>query len=239
MIISICRIPIRVEPLYEYTSLCLASYVTRSEFYKCEIMIDEPEIDSEIDRNENKSFERGYYEFSLLCRKLATVLLSYSCVLLHSSAIEIDGVGYLFLGKSGTGKSTLSEFCIRQFPNSRIINGDKPFIRVSEDGTVRAYGTPWCGKENYQVNDSVEIHWLVFLTQGERNSLQTISKEEAMIRILHQINIPERREAASTLFCCLDTLLTVSQTVEYEFVNMPIAAQDLLRFIEGMAQNDG
>ncbi len=239
MIISICQIPIRVEPLYEYTSLCLAPYVTRSEVYKCEVLIDEPEIDSEIDRNKGTSFERGYYEFSLLCRKLATVLLPYSRVLLHCSAIEIDGVGYLFLGKSGTGKSTLSEFCIRQFPNSRIINGDKPFIRIVEDGTVRAYGTPWCGKENYQVDDSVEIRWLIFLVQGDKNCLHAISKEEALLRILHQVNIPERREAASTLFRCLDTLLMVSQTVEYEFVNMPVAAQDLLRFLEGMTQNDG
>ena len=65
---------------------------------------------------------------------------------MHASVIENGGKGYLFLAKSGTGKSTHSKMWLRNIPDSHLLNDDNPIVRVLEDGSVRVYGSPWSGK---------------------------------------------------------------------------------------------
>ena len=72
-------------------------------------------------------------------------LLQYDGMLLHASCVEKDGKAYLFSAKSGTGKSTHTHLWLRAFPDSRIINDDKPAVRRM-DGTFYACGTPFSGK---------------------------------------------------------------------------------------------
>ena len=66
-------------------------------------------------------------------------------LLLHASAVECDGRAYLFLGKSGTGKSTHSRLWIEHIPGTRLLNDDNPVLRVI-DGKAYVFGSPWSGK---------------------------------------------------------------------------------------------
>lgn len=65
---------------------------------------------------------------------------------MHSSVILNNGRAYLFLGKSGTGKSTHSSMWLKAVEGSELMNDDNPIVRISDDGTVRVYGSPWSGK---------------------------------------------------------------------------------------------
>lgn len=65
---------------------------------------------------------------------------------MHSSVILKNGRAYLFLGKSGTGKSTHSSMWLKAVEGSELMNDDNPVVRISDDGTVRVYGSPWSGK---------------------------------------------------------------------------------------------
>ena len=47
-----------------------------------------------------------YLETMAVYRKIEDKLLDYDTILFHGSAVAVDGVGYLFTAKSGTGKST-------------------------------------------------------------------------------------------------------------------------------------
>lgn len=82
---------------------------------------------------------------------------------MHASVIENGGKGYLFLAKSGTGKSTHSKMWLRNIPDSHLLNDDNPIVRVLEDGSVRVYGSPWSGKTpcyknlDYPVGAMVQI----------------------------------------------------------------------------------
>lgn len=65
---------------------------------------------------------------------------------MHASVIVNGGKAYLWLAKSGTGKSTHSRLWLENIPGSRLLNDDNPVVRVMEDGHVEVFGTPWSGK---------------------------------------------------------------------------------------------
>ena len=65
---------------------------------------------------------------------------------MHSSVVISGGKGYLFLGKSGTGKSTHSSLWLKHIPGTELLNDDNPILRLMPDGSARVYGSPWSGK---------------------------------------------------------------------------------------------
>ena len=75
----------------------------------------------------------------------AQAVLEYDGVSVHASCVSQDGRSFLFLGKSGTGKSTHARQWLETFPDCHLLNDDNPVLRI-EGGRVMAYGTPWSGK---------------------------------------------------------------------------------------------
>ena len=112
-------------------------------------------------------------------------LLSYDGLMFHSSAVELDGVAYLFSGPSGMGKSTHTRLWQQEFPSARIFNDDKPALRYI-DGVWYAYGTPWCGKDGININTKVPIGGICFLRQGKENKIRRLPEIEAAAAIISQ-----------------------------------------------------
>lgn len=100
-------------------------------------------------------------------------------LLMHSSVTMKDGKGYLFLGKSGTGKSTHSQLWINNIEECSLLNDDNPVIRVSESGEVRVYGSPWSGKTPCYRNLDVPVGAIVTLQQAKTNKIRRQSLPEA------------------------------------------------------------
>jgi hypothetical protein len=100
-------------------------------------------------------------------------------LLMHSSVTMKDGKGYLFLGKSGTGKSTHSQLWINNIEGCSLLNDDNPVIRVSESGEVRVYGSPWSGKTPCYRNLDVPVGAIVTLQQAKTNKIRRQSLPEA------------------------------------------------------------
>ncbi|MBQ0077019.1 MAG: hypothetical protein KBS55_00055 [Bacteroidales bacterium] len=98
---------------------------------------------------------------------------------MHASVIKNGGKGYLFLAKSGTGKSTHSRLWLKNIPGSSLLNDDNPVVRVLEDGSVRVYGSPWSGKTPCYVNDSCPVGAFVNIHRSAENQLHPISVFEA------------------------------------------------------------
>ena len=112
-------------------------------------------------------------------------LLSYDGLMFHSSAVELDGMAYLFSGPSGMGKSTHTRLWQQEFPSARIFNDDKPALRYI-DGVWYAYGTPWCGKDGININTKVPIGGICFLRQGKENKIRRLPEIEAAAAIISQ-----------------------------------------------------
>jgi hypothetical protein len=95
-------------------------------------------------------------------------------VKLHASVIEHHGKAILFLGSSGTGKSTHTRLWQEHIPGSRLLNDDEPVVRIMEDGSVRVFGSPWSGSTPCYHNISAEAIAFVRLYQHPENRLSEI-----------------------------------------------------------------
>ncbi len=91
-------------------------------------------------------------------------------LLVHSSVIKNGDRGYLFLGKSGTGKSTHSGLWLKHIAGSELLNDDNPVIRVDDEGAT-VYGSPWSGKTPCYKNDSARIGAFVQIKQDPENHI--------------------------------------------------------------------
>ena len=108
----------------------------------------------------------------------------YGILLMHASVTENKGFAYLFLGKSGTGKSTHSSLWLKYIANSELLNDDNPAVRSYPDGRIIVYGTPWSGKTPCYRNKSLPVGAFVRLQQHPQNEIQEEPKIKAFASIL-------------------------------------------------------
>lgn len=106
-------------------------------------------------------------------------------VVMHASVVTLDGRGYLFLGKSGTGKSTHSRLWLSTLPGTELLNDDNPIVhfdRATKTATV--YGSPWSGKTPCYRTVSVPVGAFVRLAQAPANRIHRASGSRAMALLL-------------------------------------------------------
>lgn len=106
-----------------------------------------------------------------------------SSLLIHSSVIEHDGMANMFLGESGTGKSTHSRLWLENIPGASLLNDDNPVLRM-ENGNLYVYGSPWSGKTPCYINKRLPVRCLVHLKQAPHNRAVRLSGIDAFITIL-------------------------------------------------------
>jgi ABC-type cobalamin/Fe3+-siderophores transport system ATPase subunit len=100
-------------------------------------------------------------------------------LLMHASVTVKDGKGYVFLGKSGTGKSTHSQLWINNIEGCSLLNDDNPVVRVFDNGEVHVFGSPWSGKTPCYHNAEVPVGAIVNLHQAKKNVIRRLSLVEA------------------------------------------------------------
>ena len=98
---------------------------------------------------------------------------------MHASTVVNDGKAYLFLAKSGTGKSTHSKMWLRAVPGTHLMNDDNPVVRTFPDGRVIAYGSPWSGKTPCYRNESFPVGAFVRIVRAPENRLERLSIVES------------------------------------------------------------
>ena len=109
-------------------------------------------------------------------------------LLFHSSVTVREGLAYMFLGHSGTGKSTHSQQWKAAFPEVELLNDDNPAVRIMDDRTVRVYGTPWSGKTPCYKASSAPVAALVQLAQAPQNSITRLRMSQAYPFILASVS---------------------------------------------------
>lgn len=147
-------------------------------------------------------------------------LLDFDGLMLHASAVALDGKAYLFSGPSGMGKSTHTRLWQQMFGKKAVVfNDDKPALRRI-NGVWYAYGTPWCGKDGINVNIKVPLAGICFLRRGQENMIRRIDALQASSYIISQTM---RRFKDADM---LDKMLTqvdrlVNDIPVYELYNKP------------------
>lgn len=102
-------------------------------------------------------------------------------IIQHACGIDDRGLGYLFLGKSTNGKSTIAKLWSES--GATVLNDDRIIIR-EKDGEFWLYGTPWHGTFNEVSPKALRIRKIFFLRHGEKNSAVPRKGAEAVSMLL-------------------------------------------------------
>ena len=156
-------------------------------------IVFEREKSAQADKAEERAiqfYSDGYLETLAAYRKIAERMPEYDTVLFHGSCVAVDGAGYLFTAKSGTGKSTHTRLW-RELLGDRaiMINDDKPLIRISDSGAI-IYGTPWDGKHHLSNNIAVSLKAICILERAKENAILPVTREEALPMLIQQTYRP-------------------------------------------------
>lgn len=152
------------------------------------------------------AYPNGYLETLAIYRKIANQMLDHDTLLFHGSAISVDGEGYLFTAKSGTGKSTHTGYWRQLFGERAVmVNDDKPLLRVMEDH-VLVCGTPWNGKHFLGTNICVPLKGICILSRAEENQIRPLPVEEALPMLIQQSHRPKDPVGLSKVLGILDKL---------------------------------
>ncbi len=160
----------------------------------------------EARHKENPHLDYDMIEYIFMGAEYYNTLIHYDGLMLHSSCVVYNDRAYLFSAPCGTGKSTHTQIWLKRFPGAYILNDDKPAIRITPDG-VYAYGTPFSGKTDLNVNNGVKIGGICVIGRDATNHIEKISAEEALFNILNQTVRPDKEEVMDKLLVTLDTVL--------------------------------
>ena len=140
----------------------------------------------------NKDYSQGRLTLSGYSEKATidnTLMVMYAMatadkhtLLFHSSTVSHDEKAYMFLGVSGTGKSTHSKLWLKHIANTFLINDDNPIVR-EKDGKTFVYGSPWSGKTPCYRQVRYELGGIVDLSQAPYNKIRRIKGIEAFLAI--------------------------------------------------------
>jgi len=126
---------------------------------------------------------------------------------MHASVTVKDGKGFLFLGHSGTGKSTHSRLWMEAFDDARLLNDDNPVLRLLPNNEVRVYGSPWSGKTPCYINKNVPVGGIVKLSQAPKNEIRVLRLPEAYAYMLSSSSglkiVPEMMDALYTTIAAI------------------------------------
>ncbi len=174
----------------------------------CEILTPPEVVDSY--RARFPDAEESLIEYMHTGAVFYTNLIHQGGMMLHASAVEMDGKAYLFSAPSGTGKSTHTSLWVKEFsPRAAILNDDKPAIRINSE-EISVYGTPWSGKTNQNLNHKVPLQAIAFIKRGEKNEIHRISSISAIEKILSQT---VRSSDKNTMERLLDILGQIVQRI--------------------------
>ena len=133
------------------------------------------------------------YESQFLAYFLRTAFgmaaANHQTIKLHASVIEKGGKALVFMGKSGTGKSTHSRNWLKFVPECTLLNDDEPIVRVMNDGSARIYGAPWSGSTPCYRNEFAEVAAFVRLYQNPQNKLTRLKGVNAFASVFQSAAI--------------------------------------------------
>lgn len=131
------------------------------------------------------NMNQKWYAFNLgvnFCFMVASA--PYDTVLAHASCVSYKGKAWLFLGKSGTGKSTHSRMWLSALEGVVLMNDDHPVLRINDSRQVIAYGSPWSGKTRCYKNVEAPVGGIIRISRAPYNRARRLSVIESYASLM-------------------------------------------------------
>ncbi len=162
---------------------------TRTRFgrYACGYLFESSYLDGPLlkvwmEDGKRVAFFSGNLEVNLLrfgCWIAFGVLIApEKAVAIHTSTIVYRDKAVLFLGESGTGKSTHTRLWRENIEGAVLLNDDSPIVRI-HNGRPFVYGSPWSGKTPCYKTECYELVGCVRLSQAPYNEMKKLRVMEA------------------------------------------------------------
>ncbi len=210
--LSIASLSIAVEHAHLHLRQQCVAYLTDAPA-DFSVSVTQEMIERERAASTEVGASDGYCESIAAYREIARRLPEFDALLLHAAVIEVGGKAFAFTARSGTGKSTHIRLWRKVYGEAvGIVNGDKPILRFGEDGILRAYGTPWAGKEGWHRNIGVPLSAIVVLERGAVDRISDLPKGDAASHLLSQILLGETPDEALAALGMLDRVLGAVDT---------------------------
>ena len=159
-------------------------------------------------------------------------------VAIHTSAIVCGGKAVLFLGESGTGKSTHTRLWREHIKDAVLLNDDSPIVRII-DGRPWVYGSPWSGKTPCYKNECYPLAGCVRLSQAPENKIKKLSVIQGY-GALHP-SCPPDFAYSDELYDCVSSLISslLSAVPTYHLACLPDADAARLSYntVLGVCEN--
>lgn len=135
-----------------------------------------------VPQGANKAYVHGNLDHNLLrfaCWIAFGILIApHKAVAIHTSAIVFRDKAVLFLGESGTGKSTHTRLWRENIAGATLLNDDSPIVRI-HNGIPYVYGSPWSGKTPCYKTEMHELVGCVRLSQAPYNEIRKLNVMQA------------------------------------------------------------
>ncbi len=201
---KLADLTVSLETKHDYTMKLFADYIVNEDRADIYIPYSETGLAKECENDPDAS-ER-YHESLYVYRRICENILDYEAMLLHSSAVCLDGEAYLFTAPSGTGKSTHTRLWREYFGDRAfMINDDKPIIR-HKDGVFTVYGTPYDGQHHLSRNTSAPIKAICIIERAKENTIRRLNNREAISALLGQTLLPADEEKMDKLLSLIERL---------------------------------
>lgn len=163
---------------------------------------------------------------SLIRIAFSQAVLLHGGVSVHASAVVNRGAGYMFLGASGTGKSTHSRLWMEHIAGTELLNDDNPILRRGADGEWRVYGSPWSGKTPCYKQKSAPLRSVTRLRQAPQSRYRLCTGAGAFRTLLPSCSaIKQSAELFGALCRTLSELAADVQVGELDATMGPEAAE--------------
>lgn len=203
--VSLAGIPVRVVHKYEHIRALCNDYLTDEEPIVTVSATDE-EIEAEYELTSGE-FPLEICEGTCIHRAATRALVKYGVMLIHSAVITVDGEAFVFMAKSGVGKSTHIRLWQKVFGERAVVlNGDKPYFTF-ENGVLYAHGTPWRGKEFLGCNMKAPVRGMCLLHRGAENEISPATSRDAVGQIFHQVLLPQDGADMAAFMMMMDKIV--------------------------------
>lgn len=153
---------------------------------------------------------------------MAYSLLGLPCNALpiHAAVVVVDGRAALFLGESGTGKSTHASLWINHIPGAMLLNDDSPILSI-ENNQAWVYGSPWSGKTPCYKPQRFPVQGIVRLQQAPFNRIRQLATPLSIVSL--QPSLPPSLVHADSLQALLMEFIShvIKKTPIYQLDCLP------------------
>jgi hypothetical protein len=149
--------------------------------------IRRPDLEGEIDltsRIARVTNRAAIYSFDSFLRILySLILVQEGGFLLHAASVAKDGQGYLFMGKSGAGKSTIAAHS----PEQSVLSDEISLIKKVE-ADYRLYSTPFWGEQEIKGrNFCFPLQGIYQLKQSPQLCSKKLTPRDALSKLMGNI----------------------------------------------------